>query len=257
MKKKLYSFVLALSMVATGLLTVTNTVKADELTPVAWDVNFDGKELVSSYDFDTTKSTISGAMPGDVITYEVEYKNSSSKAVDYYMSSDVVASLETGSEAAGGAYSYGISYNAGGEDIYLFNSETLGGDNPDVQGLLQAQTGGDNYFYLGQLKAGKSGKVKIQIALDGNSQNNDYMSQIAQLNIKFGVETVATTTRTIVNRLPDGTEIVTIKNPNVVLAGPKTGDSMLPLVLCGIALLVGIALILLYFKRAKEEEVTQ
>lgn len=253
MSKKYLQLALALCVTCAGLIISSNTAKAEEYE-AGWNVSYNGSTITSDFKQADVNSQLSQMMPGDSITLSVDYKNDSTKTADYYMASDILSSLETNSQAAGGAYSYSISYNSGAGEQYIYNSETLGGDNATVEGLMQASTTNGNYFYVGRLDSGKSGKVIVKIALDGNSQTNSYMSQIAQLGIKFGVEDTGVTGRTVVYTTPGGTEIIYIKDGLVALAGPKTGDSILPLVACAVALLLGVMLVLYYFKMTKKEE---
>ncbi|SCZ80989.1 hypothetical protein [Pseudobutyrivibrio xylanivorans] len=44
-----------------------------------------------------------------------------------------------------------------------------------------------------------------------------------------------------------GEEIIEMESPLVPLAGPKTGDSLIPMILCGLALLFGLGLMAWYF----------
>lgn len=253
MKKKILNLVLALGFTCAGLL-VTGTVANAEEYSTGWTVSYDGSQLTSDYNQDTVNSTLKGMMPGDSLTITVPYQNNSTKTTDYYMSSNVISSLEDSTSTSGGAYSYAISYTNGSTTDYIYNSETLGGDSTDVQGLMQAASMNDNYFYIGRLASGESGYVTITVALDGNSQTNAYMNKLAQLGVQFAVEDTASGVRNVVYTIPGGSEIITITDGIVALAGPQTGDSYLPLIICAVALLMGIALIFLYFRLTRENE---
>ncbi len=268
MKKKLLNIVLALTVVIAGFTGMSNTADAEEIG-VKWNVNYDGSTISSNFSElygDTTKDDISKAMPGDTLYYEVEYGNGTDSAATFYMNAGVVESLEKGSTATGGAYSYTITNN--GSEI--FNSNTVGGDNTTTVGLDQIDQGDSSYFSLGSIEAGDSGVVRVTIVLDGNTQTNSYMEAVATLDIKFGAEptadatsgdsTVETVKKSIVKNiakvLDDGTEIVIIDDDDVPLTtggSPQTGDSILPLIMCAVALLIGIMLILWYFKMTKEQ----
>lgn len=274
MKKLYINFMLALFTVV-GVFSLGSTVNAAEEDPsVSWAVTYDGSALSSDLTNEEATKAITSAMPGDTISISVDYVNGSSKTTDWYMSSQVLSSLESSSEAAGGGYTYSISYDNGtGNVTTIYDSKSLGGDNDTVKGLLQANAitdsdEGTSYLYVGQLASGKNGTVYISIKLDGTSQTNSYMDTLASLGISFGVEETATDSKTIVNNvvttLPSGVKVVQVKGDSRIitipdedtpLAGggtPQTGDSILPLVVSAAALLVGIMLLLWYFKKAKE-----
>lgn len=281
MKKKYMNIVLALTIVAAGFIGLKTEALADTLDPVTWTVTYDGSDsFVSTYDAETAKVT--GAMPGDTITYEVTYKNASTEAANFYMDANVVKTLEEGNDATGGAYTYKILSDK--STTPLFDSETVGGDNEDVQGLMQVNGNEDAYFDLGTLAVGDSGKVTVIIVLDGNTQSNSYMGALGQLNILFAAEPESndnegivitktiTKTNTVFNQivnhskqkvskkvertLPNGTQIVVIEDEDTPLFGenPLTGDSIVPLVFCGITLLLGLFLIFMYFRMTRNNK---
>lgn len=288
MKRKFYNVALALAVAVAGFAGFNMEAKA-ETEKVEWAVTYNGSGFDSTYSAD--KSKLTNAMPGDTIEFSVDYINGTEANADFYMSADVLKSLEEGATATGGAYSYKIISSKSEEPI--FDSETVGGDATDVIGLDQVKSGEGAYFALGTLAAGDSGKVTVSIALDGNSQNNAYMATLAQLEIRFGAEptseavqdivkheTVTKTetkvntvtergSETIVQRvartLGDGTNVVIINDDSVPLDGgtvisganPRTGDSIIPLIACGVALIIGLLLIVWYFRmtRDKKEEV--
>ncbi|MBE5911508.1 hypothetical protein [Pseudobutyrivibrio sp.] len=270
MKKKILNMVLALALTMAGLMGTGFSSSASTQT-TGWDVTYDGKGITSSYD--VSKSTITSVMPGDTVIFNVDYKNTSDKSADFYLSTDIINSLEEknidGSAAniSGGAYSYELSYTLNGTTTIIYNSETLGGDNTTVLGLNQIQgtlkNGEGTYFDVGIVPAGGMGTVKIEIALDGNSQDNSYMEKLASLDVRFGVENVepATTntvtenkSRTVVYEVPGGTEVILIDEGVVpTSANPQTGDSPLPIIICSAMMLLGIGLILWYFLLTKNK----
>ncbi len=270
MKRLYLNMVLALTLVATSF--TANKINAQaETAGIGWEVTYDGSKITSSYDAANCK--ISNVMPGDTIEYTVQYNNASGEEANFYMNADVVKSLEEGSEATGGAYSYKITYS--GSETPLFDSETVGGDADAAiakVGLDQVNGNEGSYFSLGSLSNGDHGTVTVAITLDGNSQTNAYMATLAELEIKFGAEPTSsaregetvekrnTVVKRVVNTLDGGTEVVIIDDDTIPLAGgdnPLTGDSIMPLLLCGAFLFFGLILIVWYFvmTRNKKEEV--
>lgn len=277
MKKKILNIVLALTVVIAGFTGFSNTAQAENVG-VSWDVDYDGTQVTSHFAEkykDGTKDALSQVMPGDNLYYEVTYTNKSKEAANFYVNAGVVRTLESSSDGgAGGAYSYVITNN--GE--VLFDSETVGGDNETKVGLDQVDKGESSYFSLGSIQPGQSGVIKVSVKLDGNTINNAYMTTLlekelapAALDIRFGAQPTTEAEyvepheivnhKNIVNRvvkkLDNGTQIVVIDDDNVPLAGPRTGDTILPLVICGAMLFAGLLLIGWYFimtKNSRREE---
>lgn len=281
MKKRLLNIVLALTVVIAGFTVFSGTAKADEIG-LDWEVTYNGEKAEKPMDdnfgkTESTKSAVANAMPGDTLYYEVTYTNNTTSAANFYLNTGVAKTLEKGIEQSGGAYSYVIEkVDKDGKVIEtIFDNDTIGGDleSDDTSrlGLLQANQGKDTYFNLGSVPAKDSGKdnfgiVRVRVVLDGNSQDNSYMASIATLSVQFGAEPTSemedggtrteTTTKKVVNRivkkLDNGAQIV-ILDDDVPLAGnPRTGDSIMPLVLCGLSLVLGLLLIGLYFMMTKD-----
>ena len=269
MKTKIINTVLALVIAVAGFMASSVSSLAATQT-AGWNVTYDGQGLSSDYNVD--KSTITSVMPGDTVVFQVNYKNNSGSNADFYLSTDIITSLEEknadGSSAniSGGAYSYKISYILNGNTNVLYNSETVGGDNTTVVGLKQVRGGlnnGENAFMsVGTLANSAAGTVVIEIKLDGNSQDNDYMQKLAQLDVRFGVEKASapenvvvntTETKKVVYTIPGGTDVVVLEEPAVPLANnntlgsPQTGDSIVPIAICSAMLLVGLALVICCF----------
>jgi hypothetical protein len=267
MKNKIKNIVLALAVTAISFsMTAVNASAAT--VNKGWNVTYNGTEMTTDYDLD--KATIEHAMPGDTLAFAISYTNDTKEALDFYLNTAVITSLEddeTGEIAAGGAYSYKLSYVLDGAETIIYDSDTIGGDNDVLKGLKQIQ--GDNpedtYFSLGRVAAGDSGVVNLVIKLDGNSQDNGYMAKLATMNVSFGVEKIpqpvnktvkVEETKKVVYTTPGGTEIVMIDDPIVPLNGPQTGDSALPIIICSVSMMIGFMLIGLYFyimRKSREE----
>ena len=99
------------------------------------------------------------------------------------------------------------------------------------------------------------------------------MTKLASLDIKFGVEAVTSTvnhvsnSQSVVYTLPGNVELVTLSDDATPTTGgnpasganPRTGDSILPIVFCAIALLFGLLLVIWYFylTRKNNQEVAR
>lgn len=272
MKNRIGSLFLALAITGVGIMLNTSIALAATQS-TGWNVIYDGGKFVSDYDI--SKSTITSAMPGDTISYEVNYKNASGTTSDFYISTDVINSLEEKSigggqsSASGGAYSYKLSYKIGDSETVIHDSETVGGDYDTIIGLNQAvgnlEYGKVPYFNVGRLSNGQSGTIIITVKLDGNSQDNGYMEKLATLDVKFGAENVPTPQNNVVRNTsvnhvvyttPGGVEVVAIDEPKVPQAGgnPVTGDSLLPVIIYTCTMIFGIMLVVIYFILEKRQK---
>lgn len=150
--------------------------------------------------------------PGDDIEFRINLKNYYSKSSDWYMTHDIIDSLERGS-AQDGAYDYELGYmkTTSSAPEILFSSYNIGGDKKsgleEVNSALKTDYThkGQKYFYLDTLKSGEGDGeapyVYLKIALDGETQGNGYQERLADLKMNFAVQVVesngtTTTTRT-------------------------------------------------------------
>lgn len=158
-----------------------------------WDVTFDNsKQMASNYDQAKINAEIDEMQPGDDLTLDISIKNDSSDSTEWYMTSTVLRTLEDANTASGGAYVYRLMYD--GNEIY--SSETVGGD--DSQGLHEVDDATGSWLYLASLAPGQGGNVQLYMALDGATQENDYMTQAGGLQINFAVEEAGQPTRNLV-----------------------------------------------------------
>ncbi|MBE6009160.1 MAG: LPXTG cell wall anchor domain-containing protein [Lachnospiraceae bacterium] len=187
-----------------------------------WSVSFSQDEkMVSNFTTGQIYDVMDQMQPGDNAKIELTVRNDNDASTDWYMKNDVIESLEESvSVASGGAYSYRLTYN--GEDLY--NSDDVGGDGTSKAGigLHQATNSLKDYFYLDTLKKGETGKVTLEVALEGETQGNDYQDTLAKVDMSFAVELTPTGGNT--------TKHNTINRSKVV----KTGDTnMAPYAIAG------------------------
>ena len=194
MMKRLYSII---ALVLAFALSLPHPAYAEDLSPKGknWHVTFTAKKkMVSNFDGEDFNDILKNLQPGDELTVKVNIKNSNKKKTDWYMSNEVLKSLEDQSKTAeGGAYSYKLVYtNSKGKDRVLYDSETVGGEDEDIpedlQGLNEATDNLEDYFFLDTLNSGKGGQVSLRVALDGETQGNDYQDTMAQVRMNFAVE---------------------------------------------------------------------
>ncbi len=194
MKKNIFAFILILSL----MLVMPLSASADHnFGEEGWTVEFvEGDKLESNFKTSLIADMTSNMQPGDDIIFTITLKNSSGKTADWYVLNEIVNSLEdTQKNAAGGAYSYLLTYKpSAGEAVTLYDSDTVGGElkGSEPEGLHGVDTALKNYIALETMRTGKSGVVTLKVSLDGETQGNSYQDSIADLRLRFAVEVTPT-----------------------------------------------------------------
>ena len=257
MKKKGFkALLLAGALLVSGIAAGSAAVPvAAQDIPVDWTVTFSqGGKIESNFKSSDINDKISQMQPGDRTVFNVTLKNDNSAAADWYMKNEVLRSLEDSvKNAAGGAYTYVLSFtDSANKTTTLFNSDTVGGDtvvSADLEGLREATAGLDNWSFLYNLGSGASGSVRLEVALDGVTQGNNYQDSVADLMLEFGVE---------VNSTPVVTAPPTTTTTTTTVGTPvKTGDDFQPLLYILLAAIAGVVLLVLAIfgiKSRKREE---
>lgn len=160
-----------------------------------WSVTFTGNEMQSNFSSSAMTEEVLNIQPGDSITVKVNLKNEDKEKTDWYMTNEVLKSLEDSvSVAEGGAYTYILTYkDAAGTETVLYSSEVVGGEEDtfkEGEGLHQATNALEDYFYLDRLESGQSGVIQLYVQLEGETQGNDYQDTLARLQMNFAVEKV-------------------------------------------------------------------
>ncbi|MCI9116424.1 hypothetical protein [Acutalibacter sp. JLR.KK004] len=153
------------------------------------------KKMSGNFDSGSISKLVQGMQPGDSSDIVINLRNESSKATNWYMLNEAITSLEDGTVAEGGAYTYRLTYtDRAGKVNVLFDSETVGGETDGVtsekEGLHQATDSMEDFFYLDTLQTGDTAKVELHVALDGETQNNLYQNTIADVEMEFAVDEV-------------------------------------------------------------------
>lgn len=210
-----------------------------------WLVEFLGDQMVSNFESHQIQEEIYNIQPGDSVIFEVELDNKADFTTDWYMTNEVLRTLEESNNCAeGGAYTYILTYvDPEGTENLLYTSEVVGGEEDTTlegEGLHQATNNLEEYFFLDRLEAGEGGYVSLYVMLDGETQGNDYQDTLARLQVNFAVEKVLT--ETITNHITvTETKVITNVITNVV----KTGDESPIVLLSVLALVCGVALLIL------------
>ena len=245
MRKLIIYFLTAIMLLGTSM-----TVSAEHYYGAeGWEVSFDGKEMISNFTDTQMTDTIREIQPGDDVLFQVNLKNQYSVATDWYMTNEVISTLEESVNVAeGGAYSYLLKYyDVNGKETILYDSEVVGGEEDTTlegEGLHQATNALEEYYYLDRIENGETGLITLLVALEGETQGNDYQDTLAQLKMNFAVELVKTPTIITVTPPPNEPIIIT----NVV----KTGDESKVLLFSILALVGGIGLLIVSLSLIKK-----
>lgn len=236
MRKKILCLVMATVM--TLGTAVTAHAEHFEGNP-GWMVEFNGDKMNSNFKPADMSEEIYKLLPGDSMELQVSVKNSSKDETDWYMTNEIIQSLEESqSVAEGGAYTYKLTYtDAANKETVIYDSDTVGGESGE-DGLHEATDSLEEYFYLDRLESGKSGRVHLTVALDGETQGNAYQDTLARLQMNFAVEKV--TPGTITEK---GDPIKKVVKKYVT--APKTGDPTQIMKVCAITLVSGVILLVL------------
>lgn len=204
-----------------------------------WSVTFTpDKQMVHSPENMNFADSVSDMEPGDTNTVAVTIKNEHAASTDWYMTNEVIRSLEESVKVArDSGYGYVLTYKGpSGQEKTLFNSDEVGGDDHSAsgEGLNEATDSLEDWLYLDTLKSGEQGLVTLQVSLEGETNNNAYQNTLADIKMNFAVE-LTPTSGTPGSGTPGGPSGSSL---------PQTGDriGMLLLVLAAV---VGAALLVL------------
>lgn len=158
-------------------------------------VEFDGESMKSTFKSGSLADSFPEEFqPGDDITLTVHVKSTAPFPADWYMTSEILRTLEESRKgAAGGSCTYRLSWQGPGEQRVLYDSETVGGEqeNGTEAGLREVTESLEEFVYLDRLEKGESGTVYLYLKVDGETQGNDYQNTLADLQMNFAAETVA------------------------------------------------------------------
>ena len=210
---------------------------------------FDGKKIVSDFSSSKIADKVTALQPGDKVQFKVKYTNKHNEKTNWYLSNEVLQTLEkadaarkvpkgTGTPENGG-YTYSLIHTDKKDNkTTIFSNEEVGGEAKPAQmeGLEQATNATKDWFFIQTLDEGESGELELTVAFEGETEVNDYMDTDGGLALRFAVE------------LKNG-------NGDKVVSTPQTGDDSSMLIPFLIMLAAGTALLILALaKRRREEE---
>lgn len=178
-----------------------------------WSATYtqDGK-MTDTYSTQEYIDQVSNLQPGDDITFEVKAIHANKDNADWYVSNDVVTTLEDSkSDAEGSNYEYLLQWEGPKQSRTIYDSQRVGGDqqsSADPEGLNEATEAMDEYIFLEQMKKGQSGKIILKVTLDGETEGDAYFDTLAQLKVRFAVEPVTEDTTERKREIPKEDRIV-------------------------------------------------
>lgn len=162
---------------------------------------FTGEEITSSFKTGEIADAVTDLQPGDDVSFMVEYKNTYPGVTEWYMTNEIVQTLEKANSARkvvkgtgtaeNGAYTYELIHvDKNQKETVIFSNSKVGGEETpnNMQGLEQATNATSEWFYLQDLDEGEHGKIKLHIAFEGETEVNDYMDTDGALELAFAVE---------------------------------------------------------------------
>ena len=243
MRKKLLCLAMGLVLAAGSSMTVF---AEDYQGASGWLADFNGNAISTNFSRAEVTDEFDRVQPGDSVEMNVTIRNSDSSQTDWYMTNEVVQTLEDAmASAEGGAYEYRLIYtDSEGAQTVLYDSDTVGGETAagGLEGLheIDSAAGANQYFYLDRLKEGDSGRVTLWLSVDGETQGNGYQLTLAELQLNFVVEEVPEAeTRTEVHH-----RVNTINEGEVrVVTSVQTGDTAKLMLWSALALGCGLVLL--------------
>ena len=193
MRKKLLCLLLAFLLLCSFSVFASAEALAGDVTFTAG-----AKMVEENFNVDQVFNALE---PGDSATYTVYVHNQHPQTTRWYMSNEVLKSLEESAAAGkilGGAYSYKLTWAGPGGSQVIYDSTSdnaehvnfVGGDYgfEDRIGLHEATDNLEEFFFLDTLNSGESGVVTLTVSLEGETQGNIYQNTAARIQMNFAVE---------------------------------------------------------------------
>ena len=216
---------------------------------------FNGAKIVSDFSSSKIADKVTALQPGDKVQFKVKYTNKYGKKTNWYLSNEVLQTLEkadaarkvpkgTGTPENGG-YTYSLIHtDKKGKKTTIFSNEKVGGEAKPakMEGLEQATNATKDWFFIQTLDKGESGELELTVAFEGETEVNDYMDTDGGLALRFAVDL-----NTAKADNPDEPD-------NPVVSTPQTGDNSSMLIPFLIMLAAGTALLILVFARLRRRD---
>lgn len=208
MKKRLFSFLLA-GIILIGLVpSALADVKDGHVT-------FTQNAKMVQENFDVYQ-VYDGLEPGDSRSYNVHITNSYPSTTRWYMSNEVLKTLEENG-ISGGSYKYTLTYTNPGKQVTVLypktetdkmigNNEEIGNTDGGRVGLKEATEDLEKFFLLDTLNPNENGLVTLTVHFEGETDDNSYQNTMAQIKMNFAAEIVPTGSNRTVRAVKTGDE---------------------------------------------------
>ena len=256
--KKLH--VIAVLLMAGALMLAMSAAVFAESYSFEGDCAYNGDEIKASFNSDEFAASQKNLEPGDEVSYTLKYTNNSKEVTSWYMRNSVLETLEEAKDAAeNGGYTYKlVNVDPQGKETVLFDNSEVGGETKvgDLEGLKQATNATGEYFFIQKLKAGESGQTKLSVALDGETEVNDYMNTRGSLMVSYAVENDTQDEGEDVRVVEQTRTTTSSGNPG---STPRTGDpmDMLKYILMMVAAVIVGFFAVLSWRRDRKEAATE
>ena len=274
MKRKVLALILAVTMFAG--MSITSFANGNATVSFTADKKLEYSNVTPGENGTVNLgSAFENVAPGETKSQTITLYNENERTADFYMSTEVLDSLEKGKDAAKGA-GYDIKLTAG--ETVLYDS-TVGGykgadgeETASATGIdaMNATLGKDldddkeaDYILVATLPKGKTADVVLSIAFDGeamdnNSQGVDYSLTDGQIAFDFKVAYEEPSGEVIIREVSEDGEVTYIKKVvNIIenavpLGAVATGDGAM-LGLAVLVLATGACLVIFGRKKKVEE----
>ena len=207
-------------------------------------VTYDGSKITYNYaDTNQFGSAFENMAPGEARTLEILLSNTSGEEANFFMDTAVVKAFEDAVKANGAAYQVTMDVVQDGTVTNIYggaNGSTVGGNN---SGLYDLNGNLNKTFLTAKVPAGKTAAVRLTVALDGETNTNNYQALTGTFQFKFSVIKDDVYTPAINSQ---NTSVLT----NIVATGDQAQLALYILILA--VSLAAITVIILAAKRRKK-----
>ena len=208
---KRIKYLSVLLLVAALITAMTSVCYADDYK-IEYGCTYNGSDIKTDFDMSAFNEVAAALEPGDHVTYVITYVNDSDNDANWYVKTNVFDTIDAaGTKGVG----YTVTIKNSSPDktapklLYdNMKAEAKAGAVIENPVTLSSATG--EYYGIGRLKAGQSGKIEMYIMIDGDAEDIDYPDTAGKLIMQFAAEN-------------DKGKVASQRHP---LAGRKTGNSV-------------------------------
>ncbi|NLU25356.1 MAG: hypothetical protein GXW99_11755 [Clostridiales bacterium] len=151
-------------------------------------VTYDGNKISYNYtDTNQFGTAFEGMQPGEARTLEITLSNTSGETANFFMDTAVIKAFEDAVKANGAAYQVAMDVVQDGTATNIYggtSGSTVGGNN---NGLYDLNGNLNKTFLAAKIPADKTAQVRLTVALDGETNNNNYQALTGTFQFNFSV----------------------------------------------------------------------